>query len=382
MALYFDEALNTFSVPAPGDFTVRQGSGLLVRTVSGGRGRGPVRGADDGLAGVVGNAVRCDVHARHEPHPGLGGQRGGRVPADGERRGSRQAGDPVGEGGRREGRADLRQAARPGQRAGEERVPRMRSYSTDAADQEIDGTPDDPNDPNDMDTTPDTLGLDGDRDRGVGEDGGAAPAGPGAPLRPGVRADLQEAFRVAAPWPRRRPPLRRGRVRERGGGERPGVPVRQQQLDGGRAGWEHHPARQAAVRDRRDARGVVVHGQGVGRGGDGDGGGLLGGRCAGAQALAQPRPGAGRDGDGELQPPGGRAGAVGHRRQPAGRHRGPGGVEPGGRGAHRRVQRRAGRARGPGQRVQLRAGVQRELRGQARLQGAAGRRRCRRPTPG
>ena len=73
-------------------------------------------------------------------------------------------------------------------------------------------------------------------------------------------------------------------------------------------------------------------------------------------------------------PPAGRVRAVGHRRQAAREHRGHAGGEPGGGGgAHGRIQRRAGRARRPGQRVQLRAGVQRELRGAARLQGAAGR---------
>ena len=120
MALYFDETLDTSSVPATGDFAVSVSGAAATVSAVAVEGRSVVLT----LARLAASGTRFDV--AWTPGTNRIRDKAGNAAA-----GFRQtvtavaAGKPaiaVGAGGGREGRADLRQAARPGQRAGEERV--------------------------------------------------------------------------------------------------------------------------------------------------------------------------------------------------------------------------------------------------------------------
>ena len=113
------------------------------------------------------------------------------------------------------------------------------------------------------------------------------------------------------------------------------VPAR---LAGPNQARQHRHRSQAAVRDGRGAAGVVVHGVGVGRAGNGHRRGVRPGRRACAAAHLEPRVRRRRDGDSVLPAPAGRARAVGRGRQPARGPRGRGGGDRGvgGTGSGRR----------------------------------------------
>ena len=141
-------------------------------------------------------------------------------------------------------------------------------------------------------------------------------------------------------------------------------------------GQRHHQGQPAVREEQGGAEARVVHGLRVGRAGDGDGGRVLPGRPARAEAGAEPRVRRRRDGDGELPAPAGRVGTVGRRRQAAcGCRELAGDEQRAGAPGAERVRRAGGRGRGGRAHGVAVGGEQRAGDGRLRHVGRDGRER-------
>ena len=306
---YFDEPLDTNSVPATGDFSLVVGGNAATASSVAVAGNAVTLTLNQALTG--GAVVALGHRPGTNPIQDLAGNANGGVHAcdkclDVRRADAADVGGDGAGGGRRQPDADLRPASRSGQGAGSGEVHAALCAGRGRE------RPDRPG------------GIPVRRGPGCdgGQEGGAGVGRPGVPLRLG-HGELRAGDRRAQPAGHRRPGS--GGDLARGGDQQAGERVhegtggvgQQRRARSGQGGQEPDAEVPAQAGHGQGAQGVGVQPGGcVGRGGPGGRRRNVHGRRRRRGARAGPRAGPRRDGRGELHARWGRPRAVGHRGPP------------------------------------------------------------------